>query len=228
MKLILSGGGSGKDVKELYFAFAKIIDKSKPLLYIPIAIDNLKHPYSECLSWLKENFYKMGIKKYEVVTEDNIRTYAKKNVSNFGGVYIGGGNTPYLLKKLKESGMWKFLKKALKEDIPIYGESAGAVIFSKSIKPALNFDKNWVELNKFNGMNLLNGYFLFCHFEESKEERIREIILKQNLAPSILLRETNGLIIEGKKIRTIGKENVFILDESGNKKLILDQYPLKS
>ena len=53
MELIVTGGGSGKDTKEIDEFFASKLDKDKPLLYIPIAIDNIEHPYPDCLKWLK-------------------------------------------------------------------------------------------------------------------------------------------------------------------------------
>ena len=220
MKLILSGGGSGKQTKELDEQFANWVNKEKPLLYIPIAINNCKHPYSGCLIWLKSTFDNFGIKKYEVITEENLEEYSKKNVSDFGGIYIGGGNTFYLLKKLKESGMWEFLQNAIKKNIPVYGGSAGAIIFSKSIKPSLNFDKNWVELKELSGMNLIKGNFLFCHFNENKQDKINEIILRQKTTPAILLPENAGLVIENNNVKVIGKGKVFSKKINSDKKRI--------
>jgi len=40
MKLFLSGGGDGQDSFELDKKFIEAIDTSKPILYIPIAINN--------------------------------------------------------------------------------------------------------------------------------------------------------------------------------------------
>ena len=48
MKLILCGGGSGK---QNYYANKKlneIIDHNKPLLYVPLAMDESDHPYDSC------------------------------------------------------------------------------------------------------------------------------------------------------------------------------------
>ena len=61
MRIILSGGGSGERTKELDEMFASLLDKTKPLLYIPIAIDSIKHPYSSCLAWLRSTFDKLGV-----------------------------------------------------------------------------------------------------------------------------------------------------------------------
>ena len=215
MRIILSGGGSEEQTKELDALFASLLNKSKPLLYIPIAIDNTKFPYDGCLKWLKSTFDKLGIKSYKMILEGNLDDI---NLENYSGVYIGGGNTPYLLKKLKTSNLWVELKKAIRKDIPIYGASAGAIIFSKSIKPSLNFDKNWVELKELEGINLINNNYLFCHFTDKKIEQIKKIIIKENLNSSIALTEKNGLLITKNAIRIIGQESAWSFDKFGNKK----------
>jgi len=42
MKLFLSGGGSGNESEQIDAEFIKALDKTKPVLYIPIAIDTEK------------------------------------------------------------------------------------------------------------------------------------------------------------------------------------------
>jgi dipeptidase E len=104
MKAILSGGGSGEQTKELDGYFAKLVDKTKNLLYIPIAIDSCKHPYPDCLTWLRGTFDKLGISKYEMVTEEGLSKLAKEDPISYGGIYIGGGNI--FIKKTKR--VWCF------------------------------------------------------------------------------------------------------------------------
>ncbi|MEK6793115.1 MAG: hypothetical protein AABX95_04830, partial [Nanoarchaeota archaeon] len=72
MVLILTGGGNGEDTKEIDKYFASLVDKTKPLLYLPIAIDTIKHPYPECLRWLRQTLDKLGIRKYEMITEETL------------------------------------------------------------------------------------------------------------------------------------------------------------
>ena len=176
MKLFLSGGGNGKQTAELDELFSKELDKSKPLLYIPIAINTEKHPYPECLKWLKSTFDKFGVKNYIMRDEKKIYYYKKEKIGNFAGIYIGGGNAPYLLKILKDSGLWDFIKQSVLNDIPIYGGSAGAIIFGKTIIPSLNDDENFVCLKDFSGMNLAKGYEVWCHYDSSKDKAIKQVI----------------------------------------------------
>ncbi len=221
MKLILSGGGSGKQTIDLDLKFVSLIDKSKSLLYIPIAINTKQHPYPECLKWLKETFDSLGIKKYEMWTEEDLSKGKKVKPETFGGIYIGGGNTPYLLKTLKKSGMWEFLKDAVKKDIPIYGGSAGAVIFAKSIIPSLSGDENKVHLKNFDGMNVVNNKEIWCHYN-GNDKIIKEFIEKYNLGEIIALPEETGLFIK-EGIQIIGKKPAYLFKENLKKEIKIGQ-----
>jgi dipeptidase E len=205
MKVILSGGGSGQKTEELDKLFASLVDKSKPLLYIPIAIDKFKHPYPSCLAFLKSTFDNFGISKYVMVTEKDLKSLSKKKVDEFGGIYIGGGNTAYLLKSLKDSSAWNFLKEAIEENIPVYGGSAGAIILAKTILPSMPSDGNFVGLEDLTGMNLLDNLDLWCHFKEENKEKILEFANKNNLKDLLLLTESTGIYLDESKIKIIGK-----------------------
>jgi len=210
MKVILSGGGSGEDVRELDEKFASLLNLSKPLLYIPIAIDNIKHPYPSCLKWLKSTFDVLGVSLYEMWTEEDLYKSKELSPEIFSGIYIGGGNTPYLLKKLKETGCWEFLKKAMEMNIPIYGGSAGAIIFSKTIMHSLYADKNWVEIRDLTGMDVLSGYEIAVHYNQNIEERLIGLSKKNKTEKIIALTERNGLYVTSSKIVLLGKEPAII------------------
>ena len=218
-RLILSGGGSGEQTREIDETFAKMLDKSKPLLYIPIAMDENIHPYAECLDWLKLTFDKFGVNKYEMWVEKDLQKFKKINIKDFGGVYIGGGNTPYLLKTLKESPAWVFLKNAIGK-IPIYGGSAGAIIFAKTIIPSLCEDENEVGLKNFFAMNKLGDYELWCHYSKNEEKWIKQFTERYNLKKMILLPEETGLIVSLRTAEIIGKKGAFLVKD--NKRLGLN------
>lgn len=64
---LLCGGGSGQ---QNYYANKKlneIIDHSKPLLYIPLAVDITIHPYDSCYDWIKEELSQVDIPKIDMV-----------------------------------------------------------------------------------------------------------------------------------------------------------------
>ena len=219
MKLILSGGGSKEDSKEQDELFASMLDKSKPLLYIPIAMDTTEHDYPSCLEWLKSTYNKLGINKYEMFDLEDIKKTKEIEPTDYSGIYIGGGNTPFLLKKLKQSGFWNFLKRAIELNIPVMGGSAGAVILAKSIIPSLNHDMNWVELEDFSGMNCIDGWEISCHYVAKEEEIVRKMIEKNSIEKLVALSEKNGLYVSGNEITLIGQEPAIIFRNKNIKKL---------
>ncbi|MBT4835370.1 type 1 glutamine amidotransferase-like domain-containing protein [Candidatus Woesearchaeota archaeon] len=219
MKIILSGGGSGEDSKEMDQLFASFLDKSKPLLYIPIAMDNNRHSYDSCLNWLKSTFNELGINEYEMLTEKTIHTLKKRNPSDFSGIYIGGGNTAYLLKTIKETILGKFIEKAIDSETPIYGGSAGAVIFAKTISSALLYDSNEVGLTSIEGFNILNNIEITCHYNNNEEEKILKLINERKISKLIALSEKNGLLVTPNEIKIIGKEGSILFED--NKKTFI-------
>ncbi len=217
MEIILSGGGSGEKTKEVDELFSNILKKSKPLLYIPIAINKIKHPYPECLKWLKETFDKLGVKFYEMWSEKDLFKSKEINPEKFGGIYIGGGNTFYLLKILKESGFWEFLIKAIKKGTPIYGGSAGAIIFGKSI--LTSSDENFVGLKEFAGMNLLKDISILCHYKQEKEDKIKESFINKIIA----LPERTGIYLKDNKATIIGQESAYLFFNKNKKEISVGQ-----
>ena len=97
--LFLSGGGSEKESYNLDKEFAKLLKKK--LLYIPIALNEIKHPYPECLKWIKKVFRQFNFESIEMWTD--LSGHTKQDMLKFDGVYIGGGNTFKLLKQLKDT-----------------------------------------------------------------------------------------------------------------------------
>lgn len=65
MKLLLSGGGSPEQVKELDELFVKYVNGTK-VIYIPVAMEDI--PYEECLEWFKSVYEKYGITKIDMCT----------------------------------------------------------------------------------------------------------------------------------------------------------------
>ena len=212
MRLYLSGGGSGEKSLLLDKLFASAIKGGKPLLYIPIAIDKAKHPYPDCLKWINKTFNPLGINKIELWTEQDLRKKPETESNKFGGVYVGGGNTFYLLRELRDSGFIEKLKALIKNDVPFYGGSAGALICTKTIITALTADKNEVNLIDFNAMNFLKGHALWCHYTPEMSELVKKYVKKHELR-IIALPENTGLHVTQKEIRVVGPGSAYLFTE---------------
>jgi dipeptidase E len=214
MRLYLSGGGDADDSIELDKRFASTLDRSKPLLYIPIAMNTSRHPYPECLKWLKGIFNPLGIEDIVMWTEKELKRAKKEDYDRFGGVYIGGGNTFKLLKELKEFGTYDILKDVANKDIPIYGGSAGAVILARTIIPALSADPNDVKLKNFDSLNLLRDYDLFPHYEKEQDATIRRYMKEYRLKKVLAVPENGGLFLDDDDgILVVGPGSSFVFED---------------
>jgi len=212
MKLFLGGGGGGKDSIELDKKFVASLDLSKPLLYIPIATNTAKYPYSGCVVWLSGVLGPLGIKDIVMWVEEDLKTKKKEDLSQFSGMYIGGGNTYKLLKELKEFGTLNILLTLAGEGMPIYGGSAGAIILAKTIIPAGFLDENKVGLTDFSSLNLVHGFDIWCHYTPSQDEVVKKYMTDNGLEKVIAIPETAGLYVTEKTIEVVGPANVKVFD----------------
>ena len=220
MKLFLSGGGSDMQSIEVDRKFIEAIDISKPVLYIPVAINTDKHPYLGCLEWLKGDFAKFNFSNFVMWTEKDLKNKTERDFEQFGGVYIGGGNTFKLLSDLKEFGTFDILKSLAYKNMPIYGGSAGAIVLTRTIIPAISADPNDINLKDLSALNLLSGNDIWCHYDPSMETVIQKFLKEYDLKKIIAIPEDAGLFVSEKGIETVGPNVITVFE--GNKKDILN------
>ena len=206
MKLILNGGGIGKQASDARNLLNSIISHNKKILYIPFAWPD--STFSGCLEFMTDelsDIEKQGIDM--VKTTDELMN---KNFTDYACIYIGGGNTYKLLNDLKISGAFNRIKRyLLEEDGIIYGGSAGAIIFGKDLDSCNTDDENKVGLVDNTGFNMINGYSLLCHYTSRGPERT-EISKKYLLElskdkPIYAIPEEDTIYIEDGRVSFIGE-----------------------
>lgn len=230
MKLFLNGGGCGKQTLSTYKEINKIINHSKPVLYIPLAMDEEDHPYDSCYEWIKGEISSIDIPGIEMVR--SFEELEKKNLDNYSLIYIGGGNTYKLLNGIKKTKIYDKLKKYILNKGIVYGSSAGAVIFGKSIDIIGVMDRNEINLTDTKGFNCLNNVSVFVHYtnyrsklseEENKTltEKYTNFITgyTSNNEKVIAIPEEDSIFFDGKNIRVIGELPYYIF-ENGKKEKV--------
>lgn len=208
-RLFLSGGGNEKQTEALDEIFLKDIKK---ILYIPLAWPN--NDFDSCLKWLTSLIDQH--KKRETEIDMIIDLNKEINLENYDAVYIGGGNTFKLLKKIRESNFDKKLIDYYKKGGTIYGGSAGAIIFGKDINIALickDRDVNNVNLKDTGGLNLLNGAYIQCHFEEDQIDEHKKFIDENNAKEIICIPEESALMITAQGAQAIGLKPIIIISK---------------
>ncbi|MCH5339136.1 MAG: Type 1 glutamine amidotransferase-like domain-containing protein, partial [Acetatifactor sp.] len=170
MMIFLCGGGSGEQTVEATRRFNDVIDHTKPLLYVPLAMKSELYP--SCYEWIKGEMREVNIPSIEMVT--SAEEITRKELKNYSAIFIGGGNTFKLLYELKVSGAFDQIKHYIEQDGIIFGGSAGAIIFGESLESCVLDDVNHVGLRDIAGFDVLNGISLLCHYTNRTEEKDRK------------------------------------------------------
>lgn len=203
--LILAGGGDAPDSKPLDTLFLSLL-KQKKILYIPIAWKDAD--FNKCHSWFNSTFYNLGFTNTRMWTDIKNKKY--EDLEAFGGIYLGGGNTFSLLHDLKSSNFKQLLSKFIDSNRPVYGGSAGAIVFGKSIETAsfgTDSDTNDVKLKDFSGFNLVNDFSIQCHYDGDQDKELLEFSKSHAV---IALSERTGLLVQDKEIKVIGFESAYV------------------
>jgi len=207
MNLYLCGRGSGKQITEALSKFSKKIDKTKPILYVPLAMEESK--YNSCYDWFKEEIKNMDLTNFEMVKSS--LELSKKDFSNYSAIFIGGGNTYKLLNEIKQNSNYEKICHYLNTGGTIFGASAGAIIFGNDINCCLLDDKNNVGLKDTKGFNLLNNYCILCHLKTKNMKKNYKYLEEYSKKYKLLyLPEEDVILIENKKISIIGNKKYIV------------------
>lgn len=118
MNLILAGGGSGNQTVKVNTLFASLL-KNKDILYILTARSYMQKD-EESFKWVNGELGEYGDFNIVLCTEDDLKRISYDDLIKYGGVFIGGGNTFYLLQQLRDTGFDMKLVRLLSDtDIPV-------------------------------------------------------------------------------------------------------------
>lgn len=207
MEIFLCGGGSGKQISQAMKKYSKSIDKSKPILYIPLAMNSYK--YDDCYNWFKKEIENVNLCDFEMVRSS--QELSEKDFKDYSSLFIGGGNTYSLLYKLSEYKNLEKVANYIEEDGIIFGGSAGAIIFGKNIDVCKMEDKEEVQIKNKNGFNLLNDFSILCHFNEDNLKKNESYLFEYAKNNNIVyLPEEDVIHIKNNNIELIGEKDYII------------------
>lgn len=115
---------------------------------------------------------KLGFDVEEYSFTGQKSTQVRQKLAHADILCIGGGNTYYLLEKMKKSGAMKPVRDAVKRGLVYIGASAGAVIATKTIENVGDFDNksDAPGLTSYNSLNLID-IVLFVHWGSKDLEK---------------------------------------------------------
>lgn len=121
-------------------------------------------------------------------------------------IFLDGGNTFFLLSRLKKYHMLPLL---MKHSHKLIGVSAGAIIQTPNINlaaiPRFNADENYVNLKSRESLNLV-GFEVYPHYTGGQRE-VAELkkYSKTHNRKIYLLRDGHSLLVSGSRMRAIGR-----------------------
>ena len=214
-KLVCIGGGEiprykngillPYETKEIDEEIVRLSNKMNPkFLFISIASS---HP-EEYFEGIKKVYEKLGC----IVSHLDInKSYddVKKDILNTDIIYIGGGNTKYLMEQLKEKRIDKLLIEAYSSGIVCSGLSAGSYCW-------FNCNYDLIE-----GMNVINA--VNCvHYDQKDEtakEKLYNVVKEKGLTGYAIDNCVALEFIDGnvKVIKSDNNRNAYKIEYTGNK-----------
>lgn len=204
-KLLCIGGGEIPRIKngiklpyetrEIDEEIVRISDKENPkLLFVGTASTN---SYNYFLV-IKEIFENLGciVSNLDLLQDDLNMEDVKNSILNTDIIYVGGGNTRFMLEKWRELGVDKLFIEAYNKGIVCSGLSAGSYCWFKT-----NYDL-------IEGLGIINA--VNCVHYEQKDEQARNKlydVIKETGLDGIALENCVALEIIDDKMKIVKSNN---------------------
>lgn len=188
-KIVLTSCGIiCEDLKQHFYKLLNRDIAEVKVLFVKIASEGELDPDKTWIDEEYQSILNLGIKAKNII-EYNLGMKLKE----FDVIYMLGGNTFYLMKKIREHKIDIEIKEAIENGVVYVGSSAGSVIMGKSIETSLPYDENWIKLEDFAGLNYIDGNVI--PHSNRKQEYI-EKLKQENKDNIITLYDDYGIIIE--------------------------------
>lgn len=205
-KLVCIGGGEIPRIKngiklpyetrEIDEEIVRISDKENPkLLFVGTASTN---SYNYFLV-IKEIFENLGciVSNLDLLQDDLNMEDVKNSILNTDIIYVGGGNTRFMLEKWRELGVDKLLIEAYNRGIVCSGLSAGSYCWFKT-----NYDL-------IEGLGIINA--VNCvHYEQKDAQAKNKLydVIKETGLDGIALENCVALEVIDGKMKVVKSDNI--------------------
>ena len=202
MKLLLTSDGlSSKKIRK---EFLKLLDKPADETTVLMMHTATKKWQNKYVRKVMEQLVLAGIKKKNIYEANIPKNIKASNFKDFDVFFSFGGNTYYILDRVRKTGFDKYIKKFVRKNKVYIGLSAGSIIVHKSIEIAgwgKDRDINEIGLRDLKGLNITN-IAIFPHFKEKRRKEIN-LFKKNSPYPIVELKDKQAFLINGKTKRLI-------------------------
>lgn len=199
MKLILTSAGfeNPKIEKEFLRLINKPVSEIK-VLFIPTAART-----DEELSYVdksKRELLNLGIKRENIYVYNLDGKINDDKLKEVNTIYVCGGNTFYLLHKVKESKFDKKIKEMVGDGVVYCGASAGSILVGPDIGIS-GIEKNDIGIKDLTGLNLTDKIISPNYTKE--EEDVVSKFEKEIGRKITRLTDNQALLIEGDEVKVV-------------------------
>ncbi|MFZ5364989.1 MAG: Type 1 glutamine amidotransferase-like domain-containing protein [Patescibacteria group bacterium] len=194
-KLLLTSTGLAN--QNITNQFLQIIDK--PVSQIKIIFVPTASRSEEELKYVdesKKELLDLGILENNIKILNLDKPVSFQEVEDFDVIYVCGGNTFYLLNKVRETGFDKVIIEFAKTDKLYFGVSAGSILVCPNIDIASPFDENDVNLTDLTGLNLTD-VIVSPHYKDEEKAIIDDFKKKSQYEVVPLTDEQALLVLDG-------------------------------
>ena len=215
-KILLGSGGISTEERKMMYRRLVVehFSDCSNVLFIPYASDDHENYTSRMQEFLGSDAHNLiGIHSFEDVTSA---------VLDAEGIYVGGGNSFLLIKKLHEEGLIEIVRERVLAGTPYLGISAGANVASPTMMTTNDmpivlppsFDSMGVVPFQINPhyhpgkILFMDGEDMMQHFGESRAQRIAEFH-RQSEAPVLGMWEGSFVHWDGSEGTLTGRATAF-------------------
>lgn len=200
MKLLLTSDGlSSVKIKK---AFVELLEKNLRESKVLIVHTAQKPAHLVFVEEIKKEISKIGILPENINYLNMAKEEHAPSLKSYDVIYVCGGNTYFILDRIKKIGLDKALKKYVKSGKLYIGVSAGSILAGKDISIAgwgSEGDVNEVHLKDLNGLGFVD-FATFPHYENKLKKEVDSFRLSVKY-PVETLKDGEALLITGKKLR---------------------------
>lgn len=155
------------------------LPKDLEVLFIPTAADTYAKDNRPWLDADRDKFIELGFQVEDFNINGKSEDKVREKLFNADIIFVSGGNTFYLLEKVKASGFDKVLRELSGSDKIYIGSSSGSIIVGPNIEPIKSFDDpSAANLDSYDAIGLVD-FVVLPHWGKEKYATKQEKVLKE-------------------------------------------------
>lgn len=205
MKILLTSTGlANSKIRDFFLSQFETLENKKACLFFTIR---------EVGDWQWLEYYEKELNgiglQYDAVNISEEKDFS--DLSTYDIYYVCGGNTFYILDRLRKTNLDKVILKAIENDKFYIGVSAGSIIAGPDIEIAgiPGGDENDIDLNDLKGFNLI-PYHVSPHFIDQEKADIEKFQKSKN-EPVIAITDNQAIFVTEKETLLVGDKGGMLI-----------------